>query len=288
MSITLEHPYLARDVSWLKGNLHCHSNRTDGSRPAQEVIDAYADLGYDFLALSDHDILSDPAELDPRGMVLLSGNEVSAKGPHLLHIGARSRVEPDEERQVVLDAAAAAGGFTVINHPNWQQHFNHCPLERLEAWNGYLGMEIYNAVIRELPGSPLATNKWDMLLGRGRRVWGFANDDSHRPSHDGQAWNMVQVGGRSADAVLEALSKGRFYASTGVMLSSIRVDGATVEVATENASRITVVTDYGKRLAQEDGSSASFTVPEEVGYVRFECWGAGESMAWTQPFFIRR
>ena len=28
-------------------------------------------------------------------------------------------------------------------------------------------------------------------------------------------------------------------------------------------------------------------VPADAGYVRFECWGAGETFAWTQPFFIK-
>jgi histidinol phosphatase-like PHP family hydrolase len=37
-----------------RGNLHTHSNRSDGELPPEEVIAAYRAQGYDFLALTDH------------------------------------------------------------------------------------------------------------------------------------------------------------------------------------------------------------------------------------------
>jgi predicted metal-dependent phosphoesterase TrpH len=37
-----------------RGNLHCHSDRSDGLRGPQEVAGAYREAGYDFIALSDH------------------------------------------------------------------------------------------------------------------------------------------------------------------------------------------------------------------------------------------
>jgi hypothetical protein len=39
---------------FFRGNLHCHSNRSDGQRSPQHVVGAYRDAGYDFLCLSDH------------------------------------------------------------------------------------------------------------------------------------------------------------------------------------------------------------------------------------------
>src|SRR5262249_46998313 len=46
-----EHP----PVRLLKGNLHAHTTFSDGRRPIREVIRRYRDLGYDFLAITDHD-----------------------------------------------------------------------------------------------------------------------------------------------------------------------------------------------------------------------------------------
>lgn len=288
----LTHPY--GDLTggqWLRGNLHTHTTKSDGRRPPQEVLDDYAQRGYDFLMISDHDILTDEAvyaELDGRGMVLIPGNEVTANGPHLLHVDAGCRIEPDADRKAVLDAIAASGrGFAVMNHPNWQGKFDHCSMEQLLAWaGGYVGMEIYNGTIARLDGSPYATNKWDMLLGQGHRLWGFANDDSHLPAEDvGLGWTMAYVRERSAAGVLEALVQGRFYASTGVTITNIAVDGRRVRVETDDARRITALTQVGKRIAQVDDRAIEVEMPESAKYLRFECWGDGERFAWTQPFW---
>ena len=42
------------DGRFWRGNLHCHSNRSDGHSAPERVVAAYRDAGYDFLALSDH------------------------------------------------------------------------------------------------------------------------------------------------------------------------------------------------------------------------------------------
>ena len=175
MALRIENPYTDPAAPWLKGNLHAHTTESDGTRPPQEVIDDYAARGYDFLMLSDHDKVTDPGAFQGRGMVLIPGNEVTAKGPHLLHVNGRAPLAPLEDRQLVLDGIEReAGSFAVITHPNWQDHYNHCPQERLEAWKGYLGIEVYNGVIRRHSGSPLASDRWDRTARRyplSRSAW---------------------------------------------------------------------------------------------------------------------
>jgi len=41
-------------MTLLRGNLHTHTVLSDGVNTPKEMIDAYAGLGYDFLALTDH------------------------------------------------------------------------------------------------------------------------------------------------------------------------------------------------------------------------------------------
>ncbi len=288
MRITIRNPYSNEPLAWHKGNLHTHTTNSDGTRDPQAVADAYAARGYGFLMFSDHDHLTDPSGLNPNGLALVPGNEISSEGPHLLHVGAHRHVEPDAERQKVLDAVTSDGGFAIMCHPNWEKHFAHCPQNLLETWDGYLGIEIYNGVIRRLEGSPLATDRWDRLLGLGRKVWGFANDDCHRPEDDALAWNVVQCDTPTPEAVVKALREGRFYASTGVTIESVRVEDGTITVRTTDAQRIVVHSDFGHREAAVDGPEASFAIPDDtpMTYVRFECWGPGEQMAWTQPFYI--
>ncbi len=277
---------------WLIGNLHAHTTASDGESSHQEVVDEYAKRGHGFLMISDHDTYAS-AELydgiDTDGMILIPGTEITAGGPHLLHVGAGRLVDPDPERQRVVDSINADAGFAIFNHPNWQKRFDHCPQELLESCSGYLGIEIYNGVISRLEGSAYATDRWDMLLSSGERLWGFANDDSHRAEGDtGHGWNVAYVTDESPAGVIDTLARGRFYASTGVTITDIEVEAGHVTIEAVNAERIVAITDHGIRIAQADGASLSVDAPTRAGYLRFECWGAGESFAWTQPILFDR
>ena len=286
----LENPY--GDLTggqWLRGNLHTHTDRSDGEMTPQQVINDYATRGYDFLSIADHDIFHGPdeyAEFDDRGMLLIAGNEMSARGPHVLHLGGDRHIESTADRQKVIDDVNATAGFVIVNHPNWRANFDGCPLAEMERLDGYIGMEIYNAIISRTPGSPYATNKWDQLLSAGRRLWGLANDDAHIESDVEKGWNMVYVNERSVEAVLDAVRRGRFYASSGVTIRHIEVDGLHVRLETDNAQRIVALQRHGQRVAHVDDHAMEVDASPESGYLRFECWGPGESFAWTQPMFV--
>src|SRR5688572_549911 len=45
--------------SWYKGNLHTHSYWSDGDEYPEMIVDWYKSHGYDFIALSDHNILAE-------------------------------------------------------------------------------------------------------------------------------------------------------------------------------------------------------------------------------------
>ena len=289
---SIDNPY--RNLTggqWLRGNLHVHTTKSDGLRSPQRIINDYARLGYDFLMISDHDTYTAPKDYrryKSKGLILIPGNEISANGPHMLHVGADRRIEPSALRQQVINDVNASKGFVVVNHPNWLEDFDHCPVEKMHQWIGYAGLEIYNGVISFLQGSPYATNKWDMLLSKGRRLWGFATDDCHWGVKDqGLGWNVAYVKRKTAAGVVEALQAGRFYASSGVTIDSIRVRSGKITIRTANARRIVALRQDAVRVAVSDDSAIEVEVPDDAAYVRFECWGDGESFAWTQPFFVR-
>lgn len=287
--MTLANPYA--EIDWsrpgLRGNLHAHSTRSDGRAAPQAMLDAYAQAGHGFTMLSDHDRWLDAEEsaaLDPRGMILLRGQEVTREGEHLLQVGGSAGVAADEDRQRVIDAIRAAGGLAVLNHPNWFREQDHWPQERLMAMHGYAGIEVVTALIDELEGDRWAFNRWDRLLGHGRRVWGFAHDDAHGIEQVGRAWNVVYPRSHDAEGVLAALATGRFAASTGLDLGSVTVDDDTVTVHCPGAQRIIAIADWGRRVAQVDGTSLRATLPAKATYLRFACLGSAERGVWTQPF----
>ncbi len=289
---TITSPYRPSG-EWLRGNLHTHTTFSDGTRPPEEIIADYESRGYDYLAISDHDVFVDPETYRHRtDMVLLPAVEVSANGPHILHINATDAVEPREDRQAVVTDIVGQGAFAVMNHPNWLRHFSHCPQETLEQVEGYAGIEIYNGVIERLPGSSLATDRWDRLLAEGRRIWGFGTDDCHRPEDVGLGWSVVQADERTPEAVVDSLRTGRFYASTGVAIERIGASEDVVSLTTANAQRIRLISDYGVVQHTVDGHEATFRISDHLllgadhTYVRIECYGPGGRMAWTQPFFL--
>ncbi|MCL2647510.1 MAG: CehA/McbA family metallohydrolase [Phycisphaerales bacterium] len=295
MPVTLQNPYVRRpntSYRWLKGNLHAHSTRSDGTRSPQKVLDLYAALGHDFAALSDHDILSDYTGLNPHHMILLPGsNEVSSFGNHLLQIGSTAIAHPHENRQRVIDDILATGGLAIINHPNWEAHWNHCPYELLQKLLGYHGLEIFNGVCLDLEGSAYAIDKWERLLSEGRIVWGFANDDSHRDNQEGRGWNVAQVPTHESQnpaAILAALKSGNFYASTGVTIDAIEVIGSTLHITAKDAQEIELYGDHAVRLAVSKSNEITFDAANaNATYLRAQLYGQGSAMAWTQPFVIK-
>ncbi len=275
---------------WLRGNLHTHTTRSDGRHDPADVVAMYRDAGYDFLGMSDHDHVFTAGELsalDSGPMLLIGGNEVTARAQHVVHVHADACVEPHWNRQQVINQINQGSGFAIVAHPNFKE-FNHCTIDNLLAWRDYAGIEIYNGVVGRSTGSPYAIEHWDRLLSSGRPAWGFANDDLHDAGEGdfSRGWNMVLARNRTREEIVNALRGGRFYASTGVVISRIEVQGPRVRIETENSDRIVAVCDTGRRVAVVDDSVAEVEMPAEMTYMRFECWGRGEQFAWTQPFRV--
>lgn len=285
MSPIPQSPYLRNGYEWLRGNLHAHTTNSDGELSPSALASAYAEAGYDFLAITDHDFCTPVNPNAP--LLLIPGCEVTANGPHMVTLNVTSPPAPTADRQQVLNTVSDSGGLAVVNHPNWQAHFNHCPQHLLVDWTGYTGIEIYNAKGERQDGSPLATDRWDQLLASGRRVWGFANDDMHRPSDLGKAWVVVQALEKSVGGILEAIRAGRFYASSGVRIERITLENNRFTVETRNAQVIRFVTAVGKEVGRVAGPYGSFLLTgNERTYFRAECFGEGSSMAWTQPIWL--
>ena len=59
---------------------------------------------------------------------------------------------------------------------------------------------------------------------------------------------------------------------------------------TENGQRHYVYSAHSRVVAVLDGPEMQYTVPDDFpfGYVRIECWGPGDAMAWTQPRVIEK
>ena len=78
-----------QNLRWYKGNTHTHTTESDGDTPPEEVALWYRDHGYNFLVLSDHNVLTDPTLLDDH--VLIRFKQIS--GAPFLRDVARDKIE---------------------------------------------------------------------------------------------------------------------------------------------------------------------------------------------------
>jgi len=281
-------PYDGCTGDWLKGQLHLHSTHSDGADPPAEVIRDYEERGYDFIAFTDHRTVPPAEDLDvPTRMVVIPGEEyVCSKRSGDQELGVIGIDEPlpaDLEHPQYVAAAVASGGFVIFNHPTW--HIHHWPIFKMLKLRGAHALEVYNAVCDHLPGAAECPDKWDRLLTCGYRIWGVATDDAHTARHRDRAWVMVNAD-RSRQGIVEALKAGRFYASSGVQVDSIRLDGNVLSVESANAQEIRFFADRGSMRHRQLGPSASCEVQDEDIFLRAELYGEGASKAWTQPVFV--
>ena len=301
---------------FLRANLHTHTTNSDGRLSPQETINWFAENGYGVLALTDHNRVTDPAALDPRGLVLLCASEVSATGGelgatyHLVTLGLTPAAllppttTPASES---IRALTQMGAIVFVAHPHWSGLTVADLLAARGA--GASGIEIYNGgtVLDSQKGEALI--QWDELLQRGAvsgaaAQWGIAVDDTHWHTIDrALGWVMVRAADRTPAAVLDALRAGHFYASAGPEIKEVRVieeDGIHVEVETSPAAAIYVL-GYGSRNqfafdreAAARGAlgatitSARFTLKAQPAgaYLRLQVTDWQRRSAWSNPLYL--
>lgn len=291
---------------WFKGNLHTHTTNSDGDSPPGAVVRWYRDAGYDFLALTDHDILTLPDEyrILAGRMELIHGEEITAGDIHVNALGIRADIAPvlAPTEQLTLDRNAArvraAGGVPAINHPNFRWAVRQSDVEPLGSVSVF---EVYNAGPEKnnggRPGHGSTEELWDGLLSLGRRMVGIATDDAHEFTRWGQqyrnpgrAWVHVHAeSAREAD-VLSALEAGACYASTGVEIEDVGYgrDGVAIDIATrfDRAYQTRFIGRGGEVLEEVHGPQARYRYRGSEGYVRARVDDSDGGTAWLQPHFL--
>ena len=292
-NVDWSNPYAGREGGWLKGNLHTHTSPASrcGEISLTDSVNLYVERGYDFVSISDH--LTYTQHEDDR-ITILPGIEWNAKGGSS-HTGVYSFDRADLEaamelsdQKQLLNRLADTDSLIILNHPNWQLR-PHYRREELEHLDSYDGIEIYNGVVERLDGYSISTDKWDYLLARGKKVLGFAADDSHRDPDIGLGAIYVRCPTRSAADIMSAIKRGNFYCSSGATISDIRMSDGIIDLETPDAQEIQARVDGGRCIHRvHDHSITLDTRDLNCSYVRFTIHANGSAMAWTQPLFLQR
>ena len=309
----------ASSLHWYRGNTHTHTLNSDGDSTPDDVVKWYREHGYQFLVLTDHNFQTRVETLNglhgaEEKFLVIKGEEVTSsaegKAVHVNALDANRQIgsqsgapgsTPLDVLQRSVDAIRGASGVPHINHPNFRWALSVDDLRRvkndklLEIFNGH--PEVNNLGGGGVPG---LEEIWDRLLSSGALIYGIAVDDAHvfkdpgnpNVSGPGRGWVMVRAPRLETRALLDAMERGDFYASTGVVLDDLVVTSAsmTVKVKPLAASkyRIQFIGRDGRVLSEVPDASATYQFTGSEGYVRAKVLESNGRLAWMQPFIVGR
>lgn len=309
-------------LHWYKGNTHTHTKNSDGDSTPAVVARWYRDNRYDFLVLTDHNFRTEVEELQQeislenaeqgkKPFLLLPGEEISENWnegdrKRSLHTNALGTTGPIGKQggtgvvdilQRCIDAAHRAGALPQVNHPNFVWSLT---ADDLYALRNLKHFEIYNGHphTNNLGGGgvPRTEQLWDNLLSRGRLYYGVAVDDAHNfkkfdrnLSNPGRGWVVVRAARLTPGDIIGALSRGDFYASTGVELDDITTSARTLRVKIRPHRNEKYCTEFigkdGAILKRDETEEPSYTLTGSDLYVRARITASSGNQAWTQPLY---
>ena len=307
-------------MPWFKGNLHTHTNKSDGDSSPETVVDWYSNNKYDFLVLSDHNHLT-ILDSDQTKLLLIPGEEITLNLPYTIHvnaIGIKKVIEPTirptkvKTLQANIDNIINSGGLAEINHPNFRWALNEKDLVQIrgahfiEVFNGNYNTHNYGG-----GGKKSVEEMWDEMLSKKIKIWGVAVDDSHHFKEEfaphrhnpGRGWVEVFSKDLSEKNILDSMRNGNFYFSNGVKFKNIMFNKEKIEISisgdyfnkglsnslvTDSKFTTQLISNDGEIIEEVDGKSVRFNLIKNTQYTYFrtKTISSTGSIGWTQPIFI--
>ncbi|MHB1103649.1 MAG: CehA/McbA family metallohydrolase [Devosia sp.] len=215
-------------AGWYRGDLHCHTFHSD-ARGAPELLHAAAkQAGLDFLAVADHNTISQRRYFHPASspdLVFVRAMEVTTAAGHANVFGVDSwidfRISRPEHIVMLSDSIHLHGGLFSINHdkPPIPWNYELPPIDCQEVWQSTW-----------LNWNWVALERWQHRLSKGLRISAIGGSDFHQPDRllpEGpfvlaRPTTVLWLDELSEDAVLSAMKAGRGYITenpTGPFLS---------------------------------------------------------------------
>lgn len=266
-------------INEYKGQLHCHSTESDGVDTPTALVTAYRTAGYDFVSITDHDVLT--ADPNVSGILHINGVEETATEGHIINTGATASRWPTAAAQDIIDEIIADGAIPIMAHPNqvmvpWSD-------ADLESISRYYAIEVETYTLN-------AENKWDTLLTKYIRAFGTAVDDCHdisSPYGFNVGWVIVLADSLTLANIMNSLKQGNFYASSGPTLSA-SVAAKTITATTDSSSTIAWIGDSGSSLqSTATVTTDTYTIIGDEIYIRIKTTRDSDSKnAWSNPIYV--
>ncbi|MGE3843545.1 MAG: CehA/McbA family metallohydrolase [Vicinamibacterales bacterium] len=254
----------------LRGAVHVHSSRSDGSGSIDEIARAAARAGLDFVILTDHgDGTAPPFRPQYRaGVLCLDGVEISTNHGHVLALGLPATPFPlAGDASAVVDDIHRFGGVAVAAHPDsakaslaWRDW--SVPLDGFEwlnadsEWRDETRLALLRAVttfwlrgpetIAALFQRQAGTfTRWDQASAAGRPLQALAGIDAHARlgwSDDGDA----------SDGWSTELALPSYESMFRVLSVSVELDAPPTGRAQPDAERVLLALSTGRTYSTID------------------------------------
>lgn len=226
---------------WLFGDLHLHSDASDGQHDIPALAKMAKRKGLDFLAITNHNNYSENFSLPHvPGLTLIPGVEWTHYRGHMNFLGiskpfSGSFVANDlAGMRAITRQARERGALVCVNHPKC----NLCPY-LWEDDESFQLVEVWNGPMRKVNRDGIAW--WTELLRQGRRIPAVGGSDFHRdhsPVRLGNPVTAVYADSPSAADILDAVSRGRSFITD-------RIRGVRLEMTCGDQTFGAVISDGG-------------------------------------------
>lgn len=304
--------FLDNTKKFLKGGLHCHTTRSDGQNTPEEVMIYAKEQGYDFMALTDHQIYNLESYAPETGVLVIPGMEygndlVKGNGFRCYHTVCLGPSKEDgngfehdqkfewgsapnsEAYQPFLDDVHKKNNLTILCHPQWSS----TSAKYFETQEGNFAMEIWNSgsAIGSLCDGDAAY--WDEILGQGKVWYGVATDDAHSYASLCKGWVMVKAD-KDINSILKALENGEFYSSCGPEIYDFYVEDGKAVIDCSPVKGVILHSDMHPNRVEKDENGnlthAEFDIENywagPYDYVRISIVDKDGKKAWTNPIFL--
>lgn len=306
---------LPRSGNLYKVNLHTHSTYSDGKFTPAQLKEFYMSKGYDAVAFTDHRKCIPHCELTDENFVALTGieldfNQTDENGRQIkvVHMNALASqpgkicefdsmlLDYDLINETVADLKRE-GFFVTLNHPVWS---NMSSLN-IEKIHGFDAMEVCNSIALMFNNFSDDSALYEYFLRNDGRAIPIAADDCHRIYPDGtpfaeyaKSFVMLKANELSYQAILQALTTGACYASTGPRFENLWLEGDTLHVECSPVFGVFVHSKYLNKKAQRIEKTDSIThaafdishIREASPYFWVQLRDTNGQKAWATPYWF--
>jgi len=223
-------------AGWYRGDLHCHTHHSDAKGTPETLNAAARQAGLDFLAVSDHNTISQWRYFDQQStpeLVFVRAMEVTTARGHANVFGLSDwvdfRMTKPEDAHDLADRVHKQGAALSINHDKpgnpWEYEFPKA--DCMEVWqSSWMAMNWVSLA------------RYQSRLASGQRITAIGGSDYHQPARlmpEGpfvlaRPTTVLWLTELSERAIIAAMKAGRAYISeapNGPHLS-IMVNGANM------------------------------------------------------------